>query len=99
TTEEAGRQLVRMATDLVPALGNAPVEGHWAGLRPGSPEGVPLIGPHPELAGLYLNTGHYRNGVVMGPASARLLTDLLMGWPTRLEPTAYRPTAAGERKD
>lgn len=99
TTEEAGRQLVRMATDLVPALGNAPVERHWAGLRPGSPEGVPLIGPHPELAGLYLNTGHYRNGVVMGPASARLLTDLLMGWPTRLEPTAYRPTAAGERKD
>jgi len=94
TTEEAGRHLVRMATSLVPALGNAPVERHWAGLRPGSPQGVPLIGPHPELEGLWLNTGHFRNGVVMGPASARLLTDLLMEWPTRLDPSVYAPSAA-----
>ena len=91
TTDEAGRSLVRMATGLVPALGSCPVERHWAGLRPGSPDGVPLIGPHPRLQGLYLNTGHFRNGVVMGPASAGLLVDQLMGWPTRVDPDDYLP--------
>ena len=53
--------------------------GELAGLRPGSPDGMPFIGDHPEIRGLYLNTGHFRNGVVMGPASARLLVDHILG--------------------
>ena len=77
TTREARDELVRAATDLVPALSECELVRHWAGLRPGSPEGVPFIGEHPRIRGLFVNTGHFRNGVVMAPASTQLLLDLM----------------------
>ena len=88
TTDEALDDLRAAALELVPALADAPVEHHWAGLRPGSPDGVPFIGPHPRVAGLWVNAGHYRNGVVLGPASARLLADRLLGRPGELDDLA-----------
>ncbi len=51
----------------------------WAGLRPGSPDNIPTIGPHPRLSNLYANCGHFRYGVTMSPASARLLLDAIQG--------------------
>jgi glycine oxidase len=90
-TPEGQQALVRSATELVPGLAECPVEHHWAGLRPGSPDGVPFIGPHPAIEGVFLNTGHFRNGVVMGPASARLLADLMLGRTPALDPSPYRP--------
>ncbi len=74
-TAQAREQLVQRALALVPALADVPVVRQWAGLRPGSPDGVPIIDEHPQIRGLYINTGHFRNGVVMAPASAQLLTD------------------------
>jgi glycine oxidase len=74
-TAAAREQLVQRALALVPALADYPVIRQWAGLRPGSPDGVPIIDEHPEIRGLYINTGHFRNGVVMAPASAQLLVD------------------------
>lgn len=82
TTSLAARQLVRYATDLLPALADCPLKRHWAGLRPGCQGGAPYIGVHPEIEGLYLNSGHFRNGVVMAPASARLLTEIMLEYPT-----------------
>jgi glycine oxidase len=96
TTAEAREELHAAAVALVPALADLPIEAHWAGLRPGSPTGVPFIGGHPAVAGLYVNAGHFRNGVVLGPASAQLAADLVTGQATALDPTAYRllrPTA------
>ena len=78
TTRDAQEELCRAARSLFPKLAHYPVEHHWAGLRPGSPAGIPFIGAHPHLDGLYINTGHFRNGVVMAPASARLLADTLL---------------------
>jgi glycine oxidase len=66
------------------------VETHWSGLRPGSADGIPYIGPHPALPGLWASTGHYRNGLVMAPASAELLADLMEGRATRIEAGDYR---------
>ena len=79
TTSQAREELMQAAFSIAPGLADYPVIRHWAGLRPGSPEGIPFIGEHSEISGLYLNTGHFRNGVVMAPASARLLTDLMLG--------------------
>ncbi len=93
TTEEALQSLLHTARTLVPALADCPLELHWAGLRPGSPQGVPLIGPAPGYTGLFLNTGHFRNGVVLAPASARLAADLLLGRPPLLPPEPYLPKA------
>ncbi len=90
TTASAAAELRERACALVPALTDYPVEHHWAGLRPGSPTGVPFIGEHPHIGGLFLNTGHFRNGVVLGPASARLAADLLLGRTPVVEPEPYR---------
>ncbi len=78
TTRDAHDELCRAARSLFPKLADFPVEHHWAGLRPGSPAGIPYIGAHPKIEGLHINSGHFRNGVVMGPASARLLVDILL---------------------
>lgn len=77
-TASVREELVSFATGLFPGLSDAPVVRQWAGLRPGSPGGVPYIAGHPSVSGLYLNTGHFRNGVVMAPGSARLLVDILL---------------------
>jgi glycine oxidase len=91
TTDAAREELTRAAFELIPALADLPLVKHWAGLRPGSPEGTPVIGPHPELTNLFVNTGHFRNGVVLGLASAQLLADLLLQRPTALDNTPYLP--------
>ena len=91
TTAAARAELCAAAVRLIPALADCELEHHWAGLRPGSPTGVPCIARHPALANLYINAGHYRNGVVLGPASARLLADILLGREPELDPDDYLP--------
>lgn len=78
TTEEAKSTLLKAAYQLVPALEDYPLEAHWAGLRPAAPEGVPFIGAVPRYGNLYINAGHYRNGLVLAPASARLMADIIL---------------------
>jgi glycine oxidase len=89
TTRAAMQELEAEARRLIPVLANYPIEHHWAGLRPGSPQGIPYIMQHPRIAGLYINTGHFRNGVVLGPASARLLADILLQREPILDPAPY----------
>jgi len=90
-TDEALASLRASAETLLPALRDAEVVGHWAGLRPGSPEGIPFIGEVPEHPGLWLNCGHYRNGLVLAPASCRLLADLMLGREPIIDPAPYLP--------
>ncbi len=94
TTAAAREELWRIATTRFPALAGFEVERHWAGLRPGSPAGVPYIGRHPAFANLFVNAGHFRNGIVLGPASARLAADLALGREPALAPGAYGLDAA-----
>ena len=89
TTSEAAKLLHQCAIDLYPQLADYPIEHHWAGLRPGSPGGVPYIGKHPEYENLFINAGHYRNGVVLAPASAKLVADLVLGRETEIDPAPY----------
>lgn len=90
-TDNALNSLKASAVELLPALADAQVVKHWAGLRPGSPEGIPFIGPVPGFEGLWLNCGHYRNGLVLAPASCQLLTDLLLGQGPIIDPALYSP--------
>ncbi len=93
-SSEVRDELRERATDMFPVLRNAAVEKHWAGLRPGSPSGIPYIGAYPGIEGLYFNAGHFRNGVVLGPASARLMADIALGRETILPPRPYAMDAA-----
>lgn len=90
TTSEARALLQGVAARILPVLAEQTPIAHWAGLRPGSPNGIPWIGPVPGVEGLWVNAGHYRNGLVLAPASARLLVDLLLGRTPALDPTPYR---------
>lgn len=93
TTQAAHDELYTLATDRFPLLRRYPVERQWAGLRPSSPAGVPYIARHPQFENLYINAGQYRNGIVLGPASARLLADLLLQRPPIVPPEPYGLTA------
>lgn len=90
-TEDVLESLKATAVDLLPGLANAEVIKHWAGLRPASPEGLPFIGAVPGYEGLWLNCGHFRNGLVLAPASCQLLADLMLGRTPCVDPEPYSP--------
>lgn len=89
TTGEARAMLLQRASVLLPALRDMPVITHWAGLRPGSPGNIPTIGRHPQLVNLYLNSGHYRYGVTMTPASVEVLLNTINGTPQPFDVSPY----------
>ncbi|MGO2243340.1 MAG: glycine oxidase ThiO [Halomonas sp.] len=95
TTDEAAlASLKQSAEAMVPALASCPVANQWAGLRPGSPDGVPFIGALPERPNVFVNAGHYRNGLVLAPASTHLLVDQLLGRTPLVDPAPYQLTPA-----
>ena len=89
TTTIARDALYRSACELVPELKICPITHHWSGLRPGTSRDVPIISAHPTIKGLFISTGHFRNGLVTAPASARLMADLLLQREPMLNPAAY----------
>jgi glycine oxidase len=91
---EVRENLRTAAVRLAPVLAEYPVEHHWSGLRPGSRAGIPYIGEHPEIRGLYFNTGHYRCGIALAPASAQLAADLMLGREPGIAPEPYAVGAA-----
>ncbi|MEX2576603.1 MAG: glycine oxidase ThiO [Halofilum sp. (in: g-proteobacteria)] len=88
-TDSARGELAAAAAELLPALADAPITDHWAGLRPGSDDGVPTIAAHPRIAGLWVNAGHFRNGIVTAPASAELAAALIAGDAAPLDAAPY----------
>lgn len=76
TTLEAKEQLQLFAEEMVPELKHYQPNHHWAGLRPQASQ--PIISKHNQLANLYINTGHYRNGILQAPASGRLMRNLIL---------------------
>ncbi|MEO8347288.1 MAG: glycine oxidase ThiO [Acidobacteriota bacterium] len=70
--------LLAAAIALAPSLANARVAGAWAGLRPATPDGLPLLGESP-VRSLILATGHFRNGVLLAPLTALLVADVVTG--------------------
>jgi glycine oxidase len=79
TTKDVRDELMKKAENIMPSLKGLPIIKHWSGLRPGTPENLPTISAHPSIRNLYLNTGHFRYGLTMAPASARLVADLISG--------------------
>jgi glycine oxidase len=81
-TAEAVERLLAAAVRLVPALKSARFVSAWSGLRPGTPDGLPLLGDSP-LPGLFFAAGHFRNGILLAPVTARLVADVLTGGAAR----------------
>ncbi len=70
-------KLLTAACELVPELSDAPLEAHWAGLRPTTGDGLPLLGAT-SVENLFVATGHGRNGILLAPATARAICALLL---------------------
>jgi glycine oxidase len=91
TTVAAHDELLHRAQRLLPALRDMPLIQHWAGLRPGSPGNIPVIGRHPQLQNLWLNCGHFRYGVTMSPASTEILLNEITARPQPFDTRPYQP--------
>ena len=88
TLEEAGfdkqtvpqtiQKLRQAAIDLVPTLANAPILETWAGLRPGTPDKLPILG-ETNMPGYFVATGHFRDGILLAPITARVMGQVIAG--------------------
>jgi glycine oxidase len=78
-TAEGVAQLLEFAVSLVPALRHAEVVRCWSGLRPASPDELPILGAVPGLSNVFVGAGHFRSGLQMSPGSAAILADVICG--------------------
>jgi glycine oxidase ThiO len=84
-TESGIQGLYERAVRLCPTLADYPIAEQWWGFRPSTPDEMPILGPSPQ-ANLILATGHYRNGILLAPATAQLIADSICNQPTPLLP-------------
>lgn len=93
----AGREeLHRAAVSMLPALQGVAIENHWAGLRPGAPEGIPFIDRVPGTR-VFINAGHFRNGLVTSPAAAAVGAALILGEKPPVPAAPYSLSALRKR--
>lgn len=91
-TAEGLASLLEAAPRWVPSLREAGFREGWAGLRPGSPDALPGIGPVPGIEGLLVAVGHHRNGVLLSPVTGRLVCDCVAGKALPREAAVFDPS-------
>jgi glycine/D-amino acid oxidase-like deaminating enzyme len=89
-TNEGLAQIFRGAVRLLPALLTQPVLRIWAGLRPVTPDGRPIVGPDPDVQHLWYATGHGRGGILLAALTAEVVADLLSNGTTDVDISALR---------
>jgi glycine oxidase len=82
------------ATAVVPEIGRMRLHDSWAGLRPGTPDGLPIMG-ETSLKGYFAATGHYRDGILLAPITALIMTDLLKGRRADFDVKPFSPARFG----
>lgn len=83
-------RILNGALRLVPGLASARIEETWAGLRPDSPDHLPIIGPT-DVEGLLIATGHFRSGILLAPVTARLIRDWVLKQAVEVNWDRYSP--------
>ena len=91
TTAEGIARVRSAAEEICPALASRGVARSWAGLRPVTPDMLPMIGADPEHESLIYACGHGRNGVLMAPLTGDLIADLVTGTPLSHDLSQFRP--------
>jgi glycine oxidase len=88
-TPEGVSWLLTSLIDLIPGAAGLPIVEMWAGLRPGSPDDMPILGQDPDMACLFYATGHYRNGILLTAVTARALADLIVRGRSEIDLTPF----------
>ncbi len=96
-TDAAASLLRGRAEALMPGLEKWEEVEHWAGLRPGSPDDLPVLGPT-SIERLYVASGQYRNGILYAPAVAETVVALVLGRKSEIDVTAFDPRRFAERR-
>ncbi len=100
TVEEAGfdkrtdlatiQRLHKAAISLVPKLADAKILEDWAGLRPGTPDALPILG-ETQTPGYYVATGHFRDGILLAPVTAEVMAAVIEGRLPEHDLTSFSP--------
>lgn len=91
------RKILNAVIALVPTLAGAEILESWAGLRPGTIDELPILGPT-EIEGLLIATGHYRNGILLAPATAKLMSEWITKSGTSFDAQAFSPLRFQKRE-
>jgi glycine oxidase len=107
TLEEAGfdkrtdvntiQRLHQAALKLVPKLSEARILEDWAGLRPGTPDSLPLLG-NTSTPGYFVATGHFRDGILLAPVTAQIMTRVITGSDPEYNLSAFAPERFASRR-
>jgi glycine oxidase len=89
-TAGAVRAVLDIALEIAPILAELPIADSWAGLRPGSPDGLPIVGPG-AVPGLFHASGLFRNGILLGPLIGELVAGLVLGHPPPSDLAPFSP--------
>ena len=90
TTESVVNNLLEATYRITPGLKDAEIVEQWMGFRPGSPDGMPYLGPVEGHPGLFVATGHYRNGVALAPGTADIMSRWIMGEAPSIDLSDFR---------
>jgi glycine oxidase len=96
-TPKGIRKIIDAALKLVPELASAQILETWAGLRPGTPDNLPILGPI-DIDGLLIATGHYRNGILLAPVTAKLLRQWILTGQAFMDTAAFSPSRFSAKK-
>ena len=91
------RQILDAGLEMLPELAGAEMVASWAGLRPGTPDDLPILGPT-DVEGLLIATGHYRNGILLAPVTASLVRDWITRGRTSFNAEAFSPLRFNHQK-
>lgn len=91
-SDEGQQRIWAAVRNLCPPIGAARAHRTWAGLRPMTPDGLPIVGAAPDVTGLWFATGHGRNGVLLAGITAQLLQQMLRGEPVHEHVAAMSPS-------
>jgi glycine oxidase len=83
--------LIAAAQALLPELEAPEPSESWAGLRPGTPDGLPILGRVRKDSACWLATGHFRDGILLAPATAHVMAQAILGQPTAVALNPFRP--------
>ena len=90
TEPETIQRLYHAAVKLMPALAEARIHEAWAGLRPGTPDGLPILGAT-ATPGYFVATGHFRDGILLAPVTARVMAELITQGKAEHDISAFSP--------
>jgi glycine oxidase len=94
TDADTIKEMYQTAIRWVPALAQGRILESWAGLRPGTPDGLPILGATPT-PGYFVATGHFRDGILLAPITAYLMTQLILGKEPDHDLSPFRPNRFG----